>query len=102
MRIPDAIRSWPIAIHVGSWLLGMVGFGLLAVTNIEGMVWICLVAGMIAFLSGVAALPVALIRLFQNQQAPLLVRLQYAGVALMAAIVLGVGVSFQLMTAGRH
>jgi hypothetical protein len=96
------MRSWPIAIHVGSWVLGAVGFGLLAVTGIDGMSWICFGAGVAAFFSGLAALPVALIRLFESRQAPVLVRLQYAGVAFMAAVVLVVVISFQLMTAGRH
>jgi len=75
---------------------------LLVVTGIEGMMWICFVAGISAFLSSVAALPVALIRLFEDREAAFHVRLQYTGVAFMAAVVLGVAISFQLMTTGRH
>ena len=99
--MPEILKSKSILIHLGAWVAGAVSLGLLAI-GIEVMMIACAIAGMVAFFSGVVALPVALVDLFQSRQKSLIFRLQLGAVAIMATIVLACGIAFKILTAGRH
>jgi hypothetical protein len=101
MKMPEILKSKSIRIHLGAWILGAACLGLLAL-GVEVMMIGCAVAGMIAFFSGIVALPVALVDLFQSRERPLALRLQLAAVAVMALTVLACGIAFKIITAGRH
>jgi hypothetical protein len=101
MNMPEILKSKSILIHLIAWVVGVTCLGLLAL-GVEVMIIGCAVAGMIAFFSGVVALPVALVDLFQSREKSLGFRLQLGAVAIMATIVLACGLAFQILTAGRH
>lgn len=101
MNMPEILKSKSILIHLGAWVLGAVCLGLFAL-GVEVMVSGCAIAAMVAFFSGVVALPVALVDLFQSRGKSLVFRLQLGAVAIMAAIVLACGIAFHILIAGRH
>ena len=101
MNMPEILKSKSILIHLGAWAVGAVCLGLLAL-GVEVMMVGCAVAGVIAFFSGVVALPVALVDLFQSRENSLGFRLQLGAVAIMATVVLACGIAFKILTSGRH
>ncbi len=101
MILPEILKAKSVRIHLGAWAVCVVFFGLVTL-GMEEMLIGCAIAGMIAFLSAIVALPVSLIDLFQSKGKPLNIRLQFAAVAIMAAFVLACGVVFKVITAGRH
>lgn len=102
MNAPPIMKSWVIKIHLLSWIIGGVAFGVLALTELQGAMWVCVFAGFSALVSGVMVIPAALVHVFRHREEPMGVRLQFVGAACLAAIILAGFIAFQIMTAGRH
>jgi len=103
MIMPEILKSKPILIHLSALILGAFCLGLFKLGVGAELIMIgCAIAWHIAFFSGFFALAAALFDLFHSGDKTLGFRLQLIAVAIMAVLVLACGITFQILTTGRH
>lgn len=104
MNLPEIFKSKAITVHVLAWIVAGGGFCLARILGtMTGFMWVIMPAGLLVFLSGVVALPVAIMGGYKAARERHLGRfLQYGVICVLSGGVIAVALAMQLIAPGRH
>jgi hypothetical protein len=104
MNVPEIFRSEAITLHVLAWAVVGAGFCLAIIFDtMTGFMWAIMPAGLVAFLSGFSALPIAIMGGYRAaKERRLGTCLQYGAVCVLSGGAIIAAVAMQLVAPRRH
>lgn len=104
MNVPEIFKSKAITLHVLAWVVAGAGFCLARIFGtVNGFMWVIMPAGLLAFLSGLVALPIAITGGYRAaREGRFGTCLQYGAVCMLSGGIIAAALAMQLIAPGRH
>ncbi|MDI9588981.1 MAG: hypothetical protein QM234_08540 [Acidobacteriota bacterium] len=104
MNVPEIFKSKMITLHVLAWVVAGAGFCLASIFGtMTGFMWVIMPAGLLAFLSGLVAFPIAVMGGYRAAKEKRFgTCLQYGAVCVLSGGIIAAAAAMQLIAPGRH